>query len=267
MDKDRIAKAAEAVVYAREGAARMTLPLPDGLPPRDIAEAYAIQDSVLERYIAMSPMRRRIGGWKIALTTPTMQSMCKIDHPCEGAIFTDRIQNTDGTCRADRFSHLGGESEIAVQLGADLPAGAQPWTAASVAPHVEALMPAIEIVDDRHCPYGEIGGGQLIAENAFNWGIVLGRPVTDWRGLDLEAIKGRMLVDGQQVGEGCGADALGHPLAAVAWAANALNARGRRIEKGQVVMTGSLVRTCWLGRGQTMETEIEGLDRAKLWVI
>lgn len=266
MDRKRIVEAAAAVVQARDGAARMTLPLPGGLPPADIAEAYAIQDAVLDRYLAMRP-GRKIGGWKIALTTPTMQSMCKIDHPCEGAIFADRIQNTDGTCRADRFSHLGGESEIAVRLGADLPAGGSPWTADSVAPHVDALMPAIEIVDDRHCAYGEVSGGQLIAENAFNYGIVLGRPRQDWHELDLAAIKGRMLVDGKPVGEGRGADALGHPLAAVAWAANALNARGRRIEKGQVVMTGSLVRTFWLGQGQTMETEIEGLGRAKLWVI
>ena len=75
------------------------------------------------------------------------------------------------------------------------------------------------MVDDRYADYTTLGTPTLIADDFFNFGCVLGPAVTDWRelNLDLASIGGRMLINGEDVGQGRGSDILGHPLEALAW--------------------------------------------------
>jgi 2-keto-4-pentenoate hydratase len=73
---------------------------------------------------------------------------------------------------------------------------------------------------------------------------------------------GRMRINSAEVGSGRGADILGHPLDALAWLANALLARGRRLEAGEIVLLGSVVQTVWVEPGNRVEIEIEGLGGA-----
>ncbi|MEZ5836251.1 MAG: hypothetical protein R3D03_11005 [Geminicoccaceae bacterium] len=47
-------------------------------------------------------------------------------------------------------SHRASETEIAVRLGDTIAAAGAPYDRHGIARHVEALMPAIEIVDDRY---------------------------------------------------------------------------------------------------------------------
>ena len=56
---------------------------------------------------------------------------------------------------------------------------------------------------------------ELAADNAWNEGAVLGAPVAGWRSLDLPAIRGTAFINGVAVGEGRGADSMGHPLVAL----------------------------------------------------
>ena len=75
-----------------------------------------------------------------------------------------------------------------------------------------------------------------------------------------------MIINGEEVGHGHGADALGHPLSALAWLANSLLRRGRMLRAGDVVLTGSIVATKWLQPGDEMTTIIDGLGEARLKV-
>ena len=60
--------------------------------------------------------------------------------------------------------------------------------------------------------------------------------------LDLdECARGTTTIAGDYKGEGFGRDVMGHPFAALAWLANALQDRGHQLLAGQVVLTGSLV--------------------------
>jgi 2-keto-4-pentenoate hydratase len=71
-----------------------------------------------------------------------------------------------------------------------------------------------------------------------------------------------MAINGVEVGTGRGADILGHPLAALAWLANALAGRGRYLNAGEFVLLGSVVETRWVEPGDLVEIEIEGLGTA-----
>ncbi|HEY8069570.1 MAG TPA: fumarylacetoacetate hydrolase family protein, partial [Burkholderiales bacterium] len=81
----------------------------------------------------------------------------------------------------------------------------------------------------------------LVADNAWNEGAVLGEPVKDWRSIDLAALRGVAVINGNSMGVGHGRDVMGHPLDALAWLANNLASRGLGLWRGDVVITGSLV--------------------------
>ena len=75
-----------------------------------------------------------------------------------------------------------------------------------------------------------------------------------------------MRINGASVGTGAGSDVLGHPLEALTWLANHLIERGRFLRQDDVVLTGSVVATHWLGPGDRMSSCIETLGEAALTV-
>ena len=124
---------------------------------------------------------------------------------------------------------------------------------------VEAYLPAIEIVDDRYVDWQTLGAPTLVADDFFAAGCVLGKPVARSAAPDLLEVVGRALVNGDEAGRGTGADVLGHPHHALAWLANHLAANGKGLRSGQIVLTGSLVKTLWLGAGDEVVMDLSGL--------
>ena len=260
-DDDRIERAARQL-FEGHRAKRNFTGLFENVRPRNLMEAHAIQDRLQDLYFAEG--HGPLAGWKIALTTPVMQEMVGVDHPCEGGIFADRVHHEFADLKHADYVNIGGESELAVRLARDLPAEGAPYDRETVADAVAACMAAIEIVDGRNADFAEVDAAMLIADNAMNVGCVVGKSVEHWRGLDLAALVGRMIVNGEVVGEGLGADVLGHPFAALAWLANSLVERGRMLKAGEIVLTGSMVATSWLKPGDEMATIIDGLGEARL---
>jgi 2-oxo-3-hexenedioate decarboxylase/2-keto-4-pentenoate hydratase len=238
-------------------------PIPDDISPRDIGEAYDIQE-VFHGLLATE--RGAIAGYKIALTTTVMQQMVGFRHPCSGAVFASGVHRSPVTINGSDYVHLGAECEIAVLLDRDLPASAAPYDRESVSGAVAALMPAFELVDDRGADYSDLFFLAVAADNAWNAGVVLGEPVTDWRGIDLVAASGVMTINGQPAGEGKGGDVLGHPMEALAWLANTLAGRGKSLQKDMIVMTGSIVTTKFLNQGDEVRFGIDTLGEVRLTV-
>ena len=260
-DADRIERAARQLFEDHRAKRSFTGPF-ESIRPRDLTEAYAVQDRLHDLYLAAG--HGPLAGWKIALTTPVMQEMVGVDHPCEGGIFADRVHHEIADVNQADYVNIGGESELAVRLARDLPAAGAPYDRETVADAVAACMAAIEIVDSRNADFADIDGPLLIADNAMNVGCVVGKSAEHWRDLDLAAVVGRTIVNGEVVGEGAGSDVLGHPFEALAWLANSLAERGRMLRAGDIVLTGSMVTTSWLDPGDEMTTIIDGLGEARL---
>jgi 2-keto-4-pentenoate hydratase len=233
--------------------------LPDELRPASIAEAYAAQEAY---YRLAEPTYGPVGGAKIATTTKVMQQLMGITHPCGGAIFSRTIHQSPAKLRAGDFVNLRIESEIAVKLGADLPASGAPWTRATVAPAIAAAMPAFELIEDRNADYAKTEATSLIVENCWNGGIVVGTPKPA-RVDDLVGIAGRLTIGGKNVGEGCAED----PCATLAWLANHVAERGRDLKAGMVVITGSLIATVSIAPGQRAVFTVEGLGETAMDVV
>jgi len=95
---------------------------------------------------------------------------------------------------------------------------------------------------------------------------VLGAPVRDWKRLDLQALRGVATIDGRRIGEGRGADVMGHPFEALAWIANNLASRGLGLWRSDVVITGSLITTKFPKPGQTVRFDAGELESVELRV-
>ena len=264
MAEERTRRAAVLLRDARL-ARRPIGPLPADCRPTDLAEAYRIQEQL--NVLLDEAGRGELTGHKIGCTTPVMQAYMKIPHPCAGEVFGATVFEGHGRFRAADHLRPGVECEIAVRLDRDLesagPGGGAGFDRETVARAVGACMASIEIVDDRYHDYPTLGTPTLVADDFFNAGCVLGPAVTAWRELDLVNLRGRMLVNGAPVGEGRGGDILGHPLDALAWLAGNLAERGRPLRAGTFVSLGSIVTTQWIGAGDDVRIELEGLGEAR----
>jgi len=160
------------------------------------------------------------------------------------------------------------EFEVAVEMGDDLPAADAPFTRERVAQAVNSVMPALEIADDRNADYALLPRHplHLIADNCWNEGAVLGRPITEWRTLDIPSLRAVATINGECVGKGRAGDCMGHPFDAVAWIADHLAVHGRGLLRGDFVITGSIVTTKTVQVGDWVQFAIEGLGSVELRV-
>jgi len=261
-DPDRIARAAR-YYYEIHKRKRPLPPTPPEITSASIDEAYQIQEALQALFI---PERGPIAGYKIALTTPVMQQLMGVDQSIAGAIFEKLVRPSPARLRYGDYTRVAVECEIAMRLGADLPARAKPYDKDDVAAAVEACLPSIELIEDHGCDqYKAVGARGLIANNAWNGGCVLGPAVTNWRALDLAGVEGAMLLNGVEVGRGRGGDVMnGHPLHALAWVANTVAARGRALKRGMIVQTGSVVTTQYPKPGDEVSVRFAGLGEASV---
>lgn len=238
-------------------------PLPESLRPADEADGYRVQRA----------LRAWLGdkgdpppaGYKLGCTTPVMQEMLGVNAPVHGGVRAVDIHASGTALPSAGFRAPGIECEIAVRLGDDLDARRRPPTRAEVRVAIAEVMPAIEIVDNRYGDWSALGTPTLIADDFFQAACILGPPAVGCDPMTLDTVTGRTLIDGMETGRGSGADVLGHPLDAVAWLASAVGRHGAILRAGELVMTGSLVRTVWLERFPAVtRAEIDGVGAAEV---
>jgi 2-keto-4-pentenoate hydratase len=259
MEETTARHAAEALFEQHRSSAQFkTLDAKFGLA--SITDAYDIQD----KYVGLL----RLGhgeaiGYKVGLTSKAMQVFCGIDHPIGGVVLAKREHKSGATVKRGDYGRLGLEFEIAVRMKSDMPASAQ--TPAVVAPYIEGVCAAIEVVDDRAADYANLDVRTLVSDNSWNAGVVLSTFVPKWP--DLEDVRGKATENGAPFGEGFGRDILGHPFNSVAWINAQLASRGSGLRKGQIVMTGSCMKTVFPTAPAEFRFELEGVGAVEVRVV
>jgi len=229
--------------------------------PATVSDAYDIQ----QRFVTL--LRGTHGdavGYKVGLTSAAMQTFCRIDHPIAGVVLARRVMQSGATVRRADYGRLGLEFEIAVRLKSDVPVTGTPFTAEAIAPHIDGVCAAIEVVDDRSADYAGLDVLSLVADNSWNAGIVLSEFVAKWP--DLADVPGRATKDRVAIGEGHGRDILGHPFNSVAWLATQLAARGAWLKAGEVVMTGAVMKTVFPEADASYRFDLEGIGFVEVQV-
>jgi 2-keto-4-pentenoate hydratase len=152
------------------------------------------------------------------------------------------------------------ECELAVRLGRDLPKGPAPYTRESVRAAVSEIMAAFELIEDRNADYKTSKALSLIADNAWNGGIVIGTPTPVPAGLDLNGIAGRLNRNGKEAAAGKTDD----PMGALAWVANLAADHGRPMTAGMVVITGSVLATVDIAAGERLDFALDGVGETSM---
>ncbi|WP_417518304.1 2-keto-4-pentenoate hydratase [Minwuia sp.] len=216
------------------------VPMPDDLRPVDIPEAYRVQQAFVAR---MAQRGRPSFGWKIALTAETMQKMVNIDRPVGGTIVAPSLHESPADLKASDFGRICFECEVALRLGHDLHPDEGPFDMATIADRVVAMAAAFEVADDRDADYTTLEAMSMIADNAWNAGMVLGEVHRDVDPSGLPEATATLEIDGAEVGRGVGADAMGHPFNGLQFLADEMTAQGSTLKAGDWILTGTVIRT------------------------
>ena len=223
----RVSQSADALLAQFRGKEKYLLE--GDLLPKSVDEAYEIQAAYQG---ALGADFGAVAGYKIAYTTAALQKASGISEPVAGVILASNVRHSPAVLDSANFVQPGIECEVGVRLGRDLPASGAPYDRDGVSEAVDAVMTAFEVIDNRRTQ-GQDTQTQLlttIASNILNAGVVLGEPVTDWRGIHLAGSRGFMTINGELVGEGMGSDVMAIRGAA-GLLANALAAHGQELRR------------------------------------
>lgn len=156
------------------------------------------------------------------------------------------------------------EPEIAFRLKAALPAGTS--DPARVLEAVEWLAPSFEIVDC-HFDRWKFKPADAAADFSFHWRLIVGAPRAI-RGSDIPALVSRLRDcritlsrEGVVVDRGVGANALGHPVTALAHLAGVLAQQPQfePLAAGEIITTGTLTAAMPIRPGETWSSQYQGL--------
>lgn len=243
MTPDRVEEAAQALCKARRDGRQLS-GLPEGLTPRDMDEAYAVQAAFMRLWDAP------LAGWKAGATARSVQDLYGVGEPFLGPFFAPEVFPSPARVKAADFPPLCIETEFAFRFGADMPARDERYTREEILGAVEMLVPAFELISPRFDTLLMDRVALATADCGLNGGFVLGAPYADWRALDLAAHPVRLTVGGEQTAEGTGARALGDPFNVLEWMVNAMARRGFAMKAGDVLSTGTCTGITYLEPGQ-----------------
>ena len=256
MTSKRVEDAAAFLAAARrEG--RVIEALPETCRPQSLAEGYEVQNA----FRAIWP--DTVAGWKIGATARP---------PWRGSGWTIRCTGPSSPARSTRArpdrgadaARDGDRERICLPIR-PRPAGPRaPYTREEIIAAIDALIPAFEIVGTRFAqvPYGD--AGSVVADCMLNAAMVLGTPITDWRGLDIPHHPVRLTIDGVVKGEGTGSDALGDPRNVLDWVVEKLRAGGIGLKQGQILSTGTCTGVIPFAHGQTAIADFGALGRVEV---
>ncbi len=201
--------------------------------PATVEAGYAIQEAFIEQ------TKEAAVGWKIAATSIAGQRHINVDGPIAGRLLKSRVHATGSALRLGSNRMAVAEAEFAFVLGASLPAKPSPYSIDEAFDAVASVHPAIEIPDSRYSDFTQVGGPQLIADNACANQFVLGPPAqVVLRDVAFKEHRVRLIINDEEVTAGTGSDALGDPRAALAWIANNHTLQGTALAAGDIVTTG-----------------------------
>ena len=211
----------------------------------------------IRRRVAMG---HRIVGKKVGATNKVMRELLNLKEPVMGYLLTDIIKHQSEPIKRSTQINPFIECEMMFVLEEKL-------EGPNVMPHdvlrcVRGAMPAIEVPDIRY-KGGDISMVDAVADNIYNGYLVVGDTMADVRGLDFSNIPVTLYKNGEVASINTSAAAMGNPLLVVAWLANKLATYGECLEKGDIVITGSLNPAVYIEAGDRFLADFGPLGRVQ----
>lgn len=193
---------------------------PDMPGPATRAHAYRVQD------LAVAALGGAC-GWKVG------RGKADAEPYCAPLPLARRLAGGGAYARHDGVALV--EAELGFRLGRDVPAGAAVGDGADCARLVDAVVPAIEIIETRLAAPAAQDGLWKLADLQANGGLVLGEPVA-WTGQDLGVVRLTLGPDGE---ERAADHPFGAPFELLCWTLDHVARCRGGLRRGDVVITGS----------------------------
>jgi 2-keto-4-pentenoate hydratase len=177
-------------------------------------------------------------GWKVGFGAPAIMARLGIAKPLVGFL-TDRALLQSGAAISLRgWTKPVAEPELAVYMGADLPAGAD---TSAVKAAIAGIGPAIELADLDPPPEPDTLEA-VLAGNIFQRHVILGPSDRSRAGAKVEGLIGRVFRGNTETASTSDLTAnTGEPIGLVRHVADMLAAFDERLRAGEFIITGSVV--------------------------
>jgi len=223
-----------------------------------LEDGYQVQRALLALHLSHG---EKLVGRKMGLTSkPKMQQM-GVHEPIHGFL-TSAMQINDGGEIALRGRiHPKAEPEIAFVLGRELKG--RPSLAEAMAA-VDGVCAALEIIDSRFQNF-EFALPDVVADNGSSSGFILGGVMKRAASVDLANLGILLELDGKSMQFGSSAAILGHPGRSLAALAALLDAEGKSIPSGAIVLAGAATAAIPLAAGSWVRGTFQGLGSVEAW--
>ncbi len=226
-------------------------------PDMSLDDAYEIQLKTVEM---AKEHGYRIVGKKIGLVSKAMQKLVGLDMPDYGHVYDSMVFAEEEPISVAQFNRPRIEPELAFILSKDLMG--PDINHIDVINATECVVPCFEIIDSRY-DTAVLSVTESISDNASAGGITLGTKIGKADCLDLRHIGMVLELNGEIIDTAAGAAVMGHPAHAVAWLANKLSEYGVALKKGEIILSGSLVKAIPVTPGDCFVVSFDGLGTAK----
>jgi 2-keto-4-pentenoate hydratase len=230
---------------------------PDDLTPR---QAYALQGEVARRRVERG---ERIIGYKIGCTSPAIQDQLGIREPIFGRVFDTGCHPAGCRLGHSLYANLAIEGELALRLSQDLPFG--PVSDDEYLSAIGSIFPVIEL---HHyvVPDNRLSHTALIASGGIHAGLVLAESETPCSAavpfvsaLDVAINEQRTAMTGQPW-------TMGSPVTTLRWLGTRLADWDLRLERGQVILTGSALPLFPVRPGSRVTASAHALGRSYAFI-
>jgi 2-keto-4-pentenoate hydratase len=227
------------------------VPFTRAQPFLDAKTAYEAQSFFVEHRLQHG---ERVIGAKLGLTSKVKRDALGIHEPVYGRLTSGMVLAFGETLSLDQLIHPRAEPEIAFLLGRSING---PATVSEALAAVDAVFPAIEVVDSRYSERFRLPDS--VADNAGAARVVLGaQPRRPSELVDLPVLGCLFRWSGGAYTAAGGA-AMGHPAGGLAWLANTLSAQGEVLDAGSIVLSGGLTASVPLRAASVVTAEFDGL--------
>ncbi len=212
-----------------------------------LADAYGIQRASIDRRRARG---ERIIGIKLGFTSRAKMVQMGVDSLIWGLLTDRMLEEEAGTVRLGRYIHPRVEPEVCFVTKRTIDG---PLTALEAVSHLDAVAPALEIIDSRYRDF-RFTLEDVVADNCSSAGLVVGAWSRRFEALDNAGV--RMRINGRDAQVGSTAAILGQPLRSVVQASRLLHEAGMSLPAGSLIMAGAATAAEALAPGMTVECQV-----------
>lgn len=195
-------------------------------------------------------------GWKLGFGAQAALEKLQTSAPLVGFLLASGRHDSASSIAVGQWFNPTLEPEVAVHLGQDVPADADPETLRAA---IAGIGPAFELADV-HPPPEDVE--QILGGNVFQRGSVIGPPAEVASLADLTAHVS--VNDAEPVRVEDVEELTGEMLVLVRHAADLLAVFGERLRAGEIVITGSVVPPLPVAPGDRVDYRVDPLGRLSI---